>query len=77
LLAIAEVAGVEIAGQARHAALAACGIKEDLSPRVALLADIREVFAENGGDRIPSADLVGELVAMADKPGANATTGRR
>jgi hypothetical protein len=28
----------------------------------------REVFAENGGDRISSADLVAALVAMADKP---------
>jgi putative DNA primase/helicase len=76
LLAIAEVAGAVIAGQARQAALAACGVDEDLSPRVALLADIREVFVENSGDRMSSANLVGELVAMADKPWGECNHGK-
>jgi Protein of unknown function (DUF3631) len=76
LLAIAEVAGAVIAGRARQAALAACGIEEDLSPRVALLADIREVFAESGGDRMSSADLVAALVAMADKPWGECNHGK-
>jgi putative DNA primase/helicase len=76
LLAIAEVAGAGIAEQARLAAMAACGVEEDLSPRVALLADIRDVFAENGGDRMSSADLVRALVAMADKPWGECNHGK-
>lgn len=61
---------------ARQAALAACGIEEDLSPRVALLADIHEVFVEHGGDRMPSADLTAALVAMANKPWGECNHGK-
>jgi Protein of unknown function (DUF3631) len=61
---------------ARQAALAACGVEEELSHRAALLADIREVFAENGSDRISSFDLVAALVAMADKPWGECNHGK-
>jgi putative DNA primase/helicase len=76
LLAIAEVIGGGVVALARQAALAACGIEEELSHSAALLADIREVFAENGGDRMSSADLVAALVAMADKPWGECNRGR-
>jgi Protein of unknown function (DUF3631) len=42
---------------------------------VALLADIREVFAENC-DRMSSADLVAALTAMADKPWGECNRGK-
>jgi putative DNA primase/helicase len=76
LLAIAEVIGAGIAEQARQAALAASGVEEELSPRAALLADIREVFAENDGGRMSSADLVAALVAMADRPWGECNHGK-
>jgi Protein of unknown function (DUF3631) len=76
LLAIAEVIGGDIVALARQAALAACGVEEELSHRAALLADIREVFAENGSDRISSFDLVAALVAMADKPWGECNHGK-
>jgi Protein of unknown function (DUF3631) len=76
LLAIAEVIGGGVVALARQAALAACGVEEELSPRAALLADIREVFAENAGDRMSSKDLVDALVAMADKPWGECNHGK-
>jgi hypothetical protein len=41
-----------------------------------LLADIREVFVENGADRMSSADLVVALVAMGDKPWGECNHGK-
>jgi putative DNA primase/helicase len=76
LLAIAEVIGGGVPEQARQAAMAPCGIEEELSHRAALLADIREVFAENGGDRMSSAGLVEALVAKADKPWCECNQGK-
>ena len=62
LFAVAEVAGSAVAAQARHVALAVCGIEEEPSLGATLLADIRSVFEEKGCDRMTSADLVAELV---------------
>jgi hypothetical protein len=66
LLAIAEVIGGDIPKLTRRAALAACGVVEDPSHQEMLLADIREVFKDR--DELSSADLVADLVAMADRP---------
>ncbi len=68
LLAIAEVAGADVAARGRQAALATCGFEEELSQGAALLADIRGVFEDKDTERMTSADLVAALVAMADRP---------
>jgi hypothetical protein len=75
LLTIAEVAGDEVAAPARQTALAACGVEEELSNGAALLADIREAFAENG-DEMASADLVKALIGMADRPWGESNRGK-
>jgi putative DNA primase/helicase len=67
LLAIAKVLGCESA--VREAALLAAGNEQDEQPpRVQLLCDIREVFEVASVERISSADLVKQLVAMEDRP---------
>jgi putative DNA primase/helicase len=76
LFAVAEVAGSAVAAQCRHVALAACGVEEEPSLGAALLADIRSVFEEKGCDRMTSADLVAELVAMADRPWCECNHGK-
>ena len=65
LLAIAEVIGGDILEQAKKAALAACGVEEELSRGAELLADIREAFDKSGDDRMTSADLVDALKSHA------------
>jgi putative DNA primase/helicase len=71
LLAIADAAGGDWPARARRAvqSLAAAG-DDDQSARVALLADIRAIFAERGTDRLPSAELVEALVAIEGRPWA-------
>jgi putative DNA primase/helicase len=76
LLAVAEVAGGDLPARARQAALAACGVEEELSPRAMLLADIRDAFEEKGGSRMASADLVAALVAMSDRPWGECNHGK-
>jgi putative DNA primase/helicase len=76
LFAVAEVAGSAVAAQCRHVALAVCGVEEEPSLGAALLADIRSVFEEKGCDRMTSADLVVELVAMADRPWCECNHGK-
>jgi Protein of unknown function (DUF3631) len=78
LIAIAEVAGGAWPQKAREAALALSGVAElNDSTRTQLLADIRAVFEEKECDRLTSEALVAALVAMPDRPWANATTARR
>jgi Protein of unknown function (DUF3631) len=70
LFAIAEVAGGEWPDRARNA-FAALVDQRDQDPQdigVMLLADIRQIFTEQGIDRIPSAGLVQALNAMTDRP---------
>jgi putative DNA primase/helicase len=76
LLAIAEVAGPEIAERARAAALAACGAREDESLGVKLLDDIREAFEAAYKDELPSKELVEALAAMADRPWCECNHGK-
>ena len=81
LLSIAEVAGDKVAERTRRVALAACGVEEEQSLSAALLADIRDIFAEKGlteGDEyMRSADLVTALIAMPERSWGNAITARR
>jgi putative DNA primase/helicase len=76
LLAVAEVAGADVAARGRQAALAARGIEEELSQGAALLADIRGVFEDKDTERMTSADLVTALVAMADRPWGECNRGK-
>lgn len=72
LLAIAEVAGGDWPERARAAALALSG--EDAAPAsrgVELLADIRNIFAERGTDRIASATLIEALTGLDERPWAD------
>lgn len=67
ILAIARVLGCE--STARQVALLAAGDEqEELPARIQLLCDIREVFDVARSERISSADLVKQLVAMEDRP---------
>ncbi len=84
-LAIADLAGGDWPQKARSAAqnLSTQGIEQaDQSRGVMLLADIRPVFAERqkkGGkdsDRISSADLVGALGGLTDRPWLTWSRGR-
>jgi hypothetical protein len=68
LLAIAGAAGGEWPQRART--IAAATADSDQQKRVGLLSDIRDVLDGRGGDRIKSADLVADLVAMEGHPWA-------
>jgi hypothetical protein len=76
LFAIAEFVGSDASKRLRQAALATCGFEEEMSYNAELLADIREVFTENGSERISSADLVAALVAMTDRPWGECSHGK-
>jgi hypothetical protein len=70
LLAIADLAGGPWPGRARRAALEllAGASREDESPGIRLLADLRSVFAERAADKLSSSDLVQALVALEESP---------
>jgi putative DNA primase/helicase len=72
MLAIADLAGGELPGQARQAATAVAKITDaGMSVGVNLLADVRDIFASKAVDRIFSADLVKALVEMEGHPWAD------
>jgi hypothetical protein len=70
LLAIADLAGGDWPEQARHAAVALCGpdAREDDSLSARLLADIQQVFEDNGAERYRTADLIDELCKIEESP---------
>lgn len=70
LLAIADAIGEDWPARARNAALILSGIPdEDAEPaRVQLLADVRDIFASRGLDRIASANLCESLAGLGDRP---------
>jgi hypothetical protein len=70
LLAIADVAGGAWPQKARSAAEGVTGCGDEQSARTQVLADIREVFATQHAERLPSADLVAALVAIEGSPWA-------
>jgi putative DNA primase/helicase len=84
LLAIAEAAGRHWPERARKAAVLCCEIDEDdVSQIEALLADIRDVFAEkkpddvSSQDEITSAALIARLVGMESHPWAEMGKNRK
>jgi Protein of unknown function (DUF3631) len=77
LFAIAEIAGGDWPDRARTAFAALVDQREDEQDLgVMLLADIRQIFSEQGIDRIPSAGLVQALNAMTDRPWSEVRKGR-
>lgn len=69
LLAIADVAGGEWPERARRAALRLSGAEvDDGDAGVLLLSDLRDLFAARGADRLASAEIVGALTEMEDRP---------
>lgn len=70
LLAIADVAGCEWPALARQAARTLQGAagSDDGSVAALLLSDLRDLFAEQGSDRLASESIVAALGAMEDRP---------
>ena len=69
LLAIATVAGADWLARGHRAALAGADTDIDEGSRLELLlGDVRDIFARLGVDRIPSADLIEELVKIEPRP---------
>jgi len=69
LIAIADAAGGEWPALARDACRAAAAADtEDDSLRVSLLADIREIFAARRADRLSTSEIIGDLLAMTERP---------
>ena len=70
LLAIAEVAGGEWPEAARQAAQALTGGEdvENSPAAIQLLQDLRDLFGTRQTDRLTSADIIGALVEMDDRP---------
>jgi putative DNA primase/helicase len=68
LLALADVAGMEWPEKAREAAGALTGTRCEESVAVSLLADLRQLFVDQGTDRLASGSIVAELADMEDRP---------
>jgi hypothetical protein len=77
LLAISDIAGGDWPTRSRHAvqSFVATG-EDDHSTGVALLADIRAIFRQRDVDRLRSAELVDELVAIEGSPWAEWKAGK-
>jgi len=70
LLAIADAAGGEWPTRARQAArlLTPTSGEDEDAAGVLLLADLRDLFAERGADRLASEDIIETLRKMEDRP---------
>jgi len=68
LLAIADAVGGDWPERARQAAIALSADTEAGSIGVELLADIQRIFDGLDMDRLPSAKIVKDLIAMSDRP---------
>jgi len=71
LIAIAEAAGGDWPARARKAALVLSGADtrvEDEGHTVQLLADIRQVFVDEGTDQLASATIIERLTALEERP---------
>ena len=71
LLAIAELAGDGWPARARAAAVELCGngVRDDESISARLLCDVHSLFEDGKiGDRIRTADLIGELARIEESP---------
>ncbi len=76
LLAIADAAGGHWPRLAREAAMRLCGHPDNDGAGDELLGAIREVFAQKGTDRLPSAALVEALCADSEGPWATWNRGK-
>jgi hypothetical protein len=79
LLAIADAAGnawPERARTAAHVLSAADRGQQGDALGEQLLSDVRRVFEENGADAIPAKELLERLLAMEERPWAEAQRGR-
>ncbi|MEX2554106.1 MAG: DUF3631 domain-containing protein [Actinomycetota bacterium] len=78
MIAIADAVGGAWPSRARAAALALSGERaaDDDTAGVALLADVRAIFAEVGSDRIASADLAERLAKLEARPWPEWKAGR-
>jgi putative DNA primase/helicase len=78
MLAIADAAGGIWPLMARKVAesMVAAAMGDDASIRVSLLADIREVFADKGEDKIPSAVMVDALGNLEGRPWSEFRNGK-
>jgi hypothetical protein len=70
LLAIADVAAGVWPKHARAALIRVCLQEEDVSIRIKLLADLKSVFGARNADRLPTEEILSELVSIADSPWA-------
>ena len=70
LLAIADLAGGAWPRRARSAALdlSAGEAREDDSPGILLLADLRSIFEERHAEKLPSSQLAQELASLEESP---------
>ncbi len=78
LIAIADSLGGDWPQRARTAALGLSGIvaPEEESIRVQLLEALRRVFTDSDADKLPSRDIVEQLVLMEDGPWAEYRRGK-
>lgn len=68
LLAIADLAGPVWAQRARDAATTLAAAVDEESVLVLLLADLRAIFEQRGGSHIATADLLGALHTLDERP---------
>jgi hypothetical protein len=76
LLAVADAAGGEWPERARQALAQSQAAVDDQSRLGLLLADIKAIFAEKGGDRLGSLELVSALGAIEGRPWAEYRHGK-
>lgn len=68
LISLADAAGGPWPERARRAAEASAATANERSAAELLLEDIKNVFAERGVDRLPSAELAAALAEIEDRP---------
>jgi len=66
LLAIADRAGAEWPVKGRAALTKLCAQEEDASISVKLLADIKHIYDVRRADKLPTMDILAELIAIED-----------
>lgn len=79
LFAIAGRLGGEWPRLVRETAIGLCGLAEadaDDTLGIQLLDDIRRLFQEQGGDRVPTADLLSSLIGLEGQPWAEVSAGK-